>query len=229
MKKNMIKGSIAVLGLTAILTTGGLMAYFTDTDTQTNKFTVGKVEVDLHEPEWDKQPDSDKDGVPDPAEDMTPNKTIVKDPTVTNTGINDQFVFVTVQVPCRNIMTANPDGTRNPAALRDLYLYTVNPGWVKLGTYDVRDSSGVAAHKYLYAYASNNACTPLEANKSTNPVFSKITTVNAIEGQGLEQQLFEMPIEAFAIQTSDLNGGKTAPADVWQVYSNQNSITEKFE
>ncbi len=27
MKKNMIKGSIAVLGLTAVLTTGGLIAY----------------------------------------------------------------------------------------------------------------------------------------------------------------------------------------------------------
>ena len=37
-----------------------------------------------------------------------------------------------------------------------------------------------------------------------------------------------MPIEVFAIQTSDLNGGKTSPADVWKVYSNQNSITEQF-
>ena len=51
MKKNMIKGSIAVLGLTAVLTTGGLIAYFTDTDAQTNTFTVGKIEVDLTEPE----------------------------------------------------------------------------------------------------------------------------------------------------------------------------------
>ena len=104
MKKNMIKGSIVGFGLAAILTTGGLMAYFTDSDTQTNTFTVGKVTVDLQEPEWDKYPDTDKDGVPDEAEDMTPNKTIKKDPTITNTGINDQFVFATVQVPCRNII-----------------------------------------------------------------------------------------------------------------------------
>ena len=228
MKKNMIKGSIAVLGLTAVLTTGGLIAYFTDTDAQTNTFTVGKIEVDLTEPEWNKYPDTDKDGIPDPAEDMTPNKTIKKDPTITNTGVNDQFVFATVQVPCKNIIAVDPDGTRKPAALTDLYSYTTNPGWVKLGTYEVRDGSGVTAHKYLYTFAENKTCTALEAEKSTNPIFSKITSVNAVEGQGLEEQQFEMPIEVFAIQTSDLNGGKTSPADVWKVYSNQNSITEQF-
>lgn len=228
MKKRIIKGTIAALGITAILTTGGLLAYFTDTDDQTNKFVVGKITVDLHEPEWEKYPDVDNDGVPDPAEDMTPMKTIKKDPTVTNTGINDQFVFTTVQVPCRNIIAANPDGTRKPQALTDLYSYTVNPDWIKLGTYDVRDGSGIVAHKYLYAYARNNVCTPLEANKSTNPIFSEITFVNVVEGQRLEEELFEMPIEVYAIQTSDLDGGKTAPLDVWRVYSNQNSITEQF-
>ena len=92
----------------------------------------------------------------------------------------------------------------------------------------MRDGSGVTAHKYLYTFAENNTCTALEAEKSTNPIFSKITSVNAVEGQGLEEQQFEMPIEVFAIQTSDLNGGKTSPADVWKVYSNQNSITEQF-
>lgn len=228
MKKKMLKGTIAGLGLAAILTTGGLLAYFTDTDSQTNKFVVGKITVDLHEPEWEKYPDADKDGVPDPAEDMTPNKTIKKDPTVTNTGINDQFIFVTIQVPCRSIIAANADGTRKPEALTDLYSYTVNQNWTKLGTYDVRDGYGVVAHKYLYAFAKENACTALEANKSTNPVFSEVTFVNAIEGQGLEEESFEMPIEVYAIQTSDLDGGKTAPMDVWKVYSNQNSIAEQF-
>ena len=228
MKKNMIKGSIVGFGLAAILTTGGLMAYFTDSDTQTNTFTVGKVTVDLQEPEWDKYPDTDKDGVPDEAEDMTPNKTIKKDPTITNTGINDQFVFATVQVPCRNIIAVNPDGTRKPAAMTDLYSYTTNPGWVKMGTYEVRDGSGVTAHRYLYAFAENNTCTALEANRSTNPIFSQVTSVNAVEGQGLENERFEIPIQVYAIQTSDLNGGKTSPADVWKVYTNQNSITEQF-
>lgn len=228
MKKKMVKGTIVGLGIAAILTTGGLLAYFTDTDDQTNKFTVGKITVDLHEPEWEKYPDADKDGIPDPAEDMTPNKTLKKDPTVMNTGINEQFVFSTVQVPCRTIIAANADGTRKPEALTDLYSYTVNPDWIQIGKYDVRDGSGVAAHKYLYAYARNNACISLEAGKSTNPIFSEITFVNAVEGQGLEEEIFEMPIEVYAIQTSDLDGGKTSPTEVWKVYSNQNSITEQY-
>jgi len=228
MKNKTVKGLAVSLGLITIMSIGGISAYFTDTDTQTNKFTVGKVTVDLTEPEWDKYPDKDNNGIPDQAEDLTPNKTIVKDPVITNTGINEAFIFATVEVPCRNIIVANADGTRKPAALTDLYSYTVNPGWVKMGTYDVRDGSGVIAHRYLYAYAASNVCTALEAGKATTPIFSEVTTVNAIEGQGLEQQKFEMPIHAYAIQTSDLNGGKTAPADVWTVYTNQNSITEKY-
>lgn len=229
MKKNVIKGSIAIAGVAAILTVGGVMAYFTDTDAQVNKFTVGKIDVELNEPEWDEQPDRDGNGVPDGAENLTPNKTITKDPVITNTGINEAYVFATVQVPCENIVTANENGTRNPAALTDLYSYNTNPGWIKMGKVDVKEGGKTAAHKYLYAYASAEACTILEANKATNPIFSQIKTVNAIEGQGLEQMMYEMPIEVYGIQISDLNGGKTSPTEVWKVYANQNSIQETYQ
>lgn len=229
MKKKAIKGLAVVLGLSAIMTVGGMSAYFTDKDQQTNVFTTGKIDIDLTEPEWDKYPDQDNNNVPDPAEDLTPNKTIKKDPMITNVGINDAFVFATVEVPCKNIITANADGTRKPAALVDLYSYTVNPGWVKMGTYDVRDGSGVIAHRYLYAYAAGNVCTAVEAGKATTSIFSNITTVNAIEGQGLEEQKFQMPIKAYGIQVSDLNGGKTAPADVWSIFAKQNSIAEEYK
>ena len=112
MKNKTVKGLAVSLGLITIMSIGGISAYFTDTDTQTNKFTVGKVTVDLTEPEWDKYPDKDNNGIPDQAEDLTPNKTIVKDPVITNTGINEAFIFATVEVPCRNIIVANADGTR---------------------------------------------------------------------------------------------------------------------
>ena len=95
MKNKTVKGLAVSLGLITIMSIGGISAYFTDTDTQTNKFTVGKVTVDLTEPEWDKYPDKDNNGIPDQAEDLTPNKTIVKDPVITNTGINEAFIFAT--------------------------------------------------------------------------------------------------------------------------------------
>lgn len=229
MKNKTVKSIAVAMGLITILGVGSISAYFTDKDQQTNTFTTGKIDIDLTEPEWDNYPDQDNDGVPDPAEDLTPNKKLKKDPIITNVGINDAFIFATVEVPCKNIITANADGTRKPAALVDLYDYTVNQGWIKMGTYDVRDGSGVVAHRYLYAYAASNICTALEAGKATTPIFSEVTTVNAIEGQGLEGQKFQMPINVYGIQISDLNGGKTAPADVWSVYAKQNSIVEEFK
>jgi len=44
----------AIAGLLAALTAiGGVSAYFTDTDTSVTTFTVGKIEIDLQEPEWE--------------------------------------------------------------------------------------------------------------------------------------------------------------------------------
>ena len=62
MKDKTVKGIAVSLGLITIMGIGGISAYFTDTDTQTNKFTVGRVTVDLTEPEWDKYPDKDNNG-----------------------------------------------------------------------------------------------------------------------------------------------------------------------
>ena len=42
---------VAMLAITAVV--GGTMAYFTDTDDATNEFTVGNVDIDLTEPNWD--------------------------------------------------------------------------------------------------------------------------------------------------------------------------------
>ena len=47
------KKSIAVaIVLAIVLLIGGMLAYFTDTDTETNEFTLGNVSIDLQEPNW---------------------------------------------------------------------------------------------------------------------------------------------------------------------------------
>lgn len=47
-KKTILVAAIAVM-LVAALVVGGTLAYFTDTDTKTNTFTVGKVDITLNE------------------------------------------------------------------------------------------------------------------------------------------------------------------------------------
>lgn len=81
---------------------GGMLAYLTDTDEATNKFTVGNVSIDLTEPHFSQGTDRKT---------IIPNETIPKDPMITNDGENDTIVFMKVTVPLKKVATANPDGT----------------------------------------------------------------------------------------------------------------------
>lgn len=83
-----------VLALLVTAAIGGTMAYFTDTDNETNTFTVGNVKIDL----WEEFEQKD-------AQDITPGKKVNKDVYVTNEGTNPAFVRVHLAVP-----TALDDG-----------------------------------------------------------------------------------------------------------------------
>lgn len=229
--KKIWMGSAAAAVLAAVMTAGGIMAYFTDTEEKVNHFTVGSVEITLEEPKWDEKPDEDGDGVPDEAEDLLPVQTVTKDPQITNTGTNDAFVFAVVQVPCRNIVTANTDGTKNPQAMTDLFSYRPGNAWTSLGMYEVTGEDGtVTAHKYLYAYAPlGENCTVVKPGETTQPLFESVTFVNAVEGQGLENAAFDLEISAYGIQTTDLDGGRETPAQVWGILSNQKELPETYQ
>lgn len=212
-----------IVGAIAVLAVGSIAAYFTATDTATNNFEVEKVDVQLTEPDY-------VDGTL-----ITPNETIVKDPTVTNTGNTDEFVFVSVKVPFKNIVTAQLDGTKNAAADTELFTWNagqakgvinaakgagegaVNDGWVLVKTNVLADQV-----EYIYAYGSANAMTALAPNASTVELFDSVTMCNAVEGQGLEESQVEIGVDVYAIQKSDLNGGTVVPAEVLAIYLNQN-------
>lgn len=205
----------AATAIMALCSIGGIMAYFADADTQTNTFTVGKVSLELQEPNWDENE----------AKDIRPNKTLKKDPQIHNDGVNEEFVFMEVTVPYRNMETANPDGTKNEAQDTDLYSYEVNSQWTQLGT-GKKDTANQTM-TYLYVYGTKTECTPLEKGATTAAVFDEVTFADVIEDQGLEGETLQIVVNAYGIQTTDINGGKTAPADVWTVLSNQAPDTAK--
>ena len=117
-------GILSIAALAGITIIGSSVAYFTSTDTKDNLFTVGSVRTILHEDRWDDLADTDHNGIPDMAEDIIPNKTIPKDPTIENTGKNPAWVYLEVRVPIVNIITAQEDGSRNPKADTELLLFT---------------------------------------------------------------------------------------------------------
>ena len=217
MKKINRKYTIALLVIACLLVSV-ISAYFTDADTATNTFTTGEVSLDLLEPNWD----------PDNAEKIVPTQVIAKDPQILNDGSNEEYVFLTVQVPyVQDLVTANPDGTKNEAADMELFTYEINEGWVEIGTVVIDEVNGTATH--TYAYGTDTEMTKLDPNVTTPTLFDEVTFVNAVERQGLENSTNDIVINAYGIQTENVNGGKTAPADVWLVIQNQAPTPEVQE
>lgn len=208
------KAAVAAMALCAVMAVGGAMAYFTDVDTAKNRIEIGNVHIDLDEPSWDSTPDTDSDGIPDTADEIVPGQTIPKDPTITNTGKNDAYVYLTVTVPMANIITANEDGTLKHdgnAAATELYkLNNIDSNWKLL------DATAVGEARTTYTYGYTKA---LASGEKTSPLFDSVTFVNAIEGQGLEDNVYSIDIDASAIQSGETGTMEEA----YQKFLNQNS------
>jgi len=84
MSKKKIAVVLASAALIASLVIGGTLAYLTDTDTVTNTFTIGDIQITLTEPGWS---DLGVDGIAntsdDPGYELVPGDTRVKNPKVT--------------------------------------------------------------------------------------------------------------------------------------------------
>ena len=215
MKKN--KTFLAAIVLLLLFVVGGAVAYFTDTDTKTNTFTIGSVDIDLIETGWDALTDDNHNDIPDAAEDMMPGESVTKDPVIRNLSTkNPAYVFAKVEVPCTTIVA--------PATTSDeLFTYTVNTGWAELTSAQVACTSGGTA-THVYYYGSGNTLTTLAkaANASTptpttNPVFSTVTLRSTLKGnEGLTGNK-NIVVTGYGIQTEGL--ASTAPADVWGNFS----------
>ncbi len=226
MKKNKTKTMGLMALLIGTMSIGGIMAYFTDADTATNTFTVGKISIDLQEPEWL------------PPTEIVPKQEFEKDPLIKNDGSNDAFVFLKVIVPYANIVTANEDGSKNPAADTELFSFDVNTGWTELVSEKEKNTVNKTV-THLYAYTGETASTmaTLAVDASTPALFDYVRFANVVEDQMIESKSFDVVVDAFAIQTTNLNDGKTAldgsntdgvstPKEVWDILKTQNPSVE---
>ena len=94
---------------------GGIAAYYADGDIAVNEFTVGHVSLDLIEPEWTGKKTQ-----------IVPNEEFAKDPLILNDGVNDEYVFMTVTIPCASVVSHDiSTGTSlNSGQARLTQLYT---------------------------------------------------------------------------------------------------------
>jgi len=219
MNKKKVMLSAIVLAL--VLSIGGVLAYFSDTDAKTNTFTVGKISIQLTEPTWTSTGQAK-------ATNILPNQEVEKDPMITNNGNNPAFVFIEVSIPKKagnSVLIENQDGTSpNPVPTTDQPLFElinldgnvgVNSGWTLIST----DTTDTNVNKYVYAYGSSSAMSSLAVNGETPKLFNKIRLANVQEGWQVEASTQSVVVTGYGIQTEGLSGVSdptaAAPATVW--------------
>ena len=187
MKKNK-KLFVLVALFLAVFAVGGTLAYLTDTtQTTTNTFTFGKVDIELNEGNWNAQN----------ATDLEPGATVAKQPTVTvETGSKDAFVFIEVTMPAqvngKDVLTHDTIDTTK---------------WTVVST------SGTTT---VYAYGTSSAMTKVSANGSTPALFNTITVNNTLIGTdvtAIGNNGLDITVKAYAIQADSL--ASNTPSAVW--------------
>lgn len=201
-KKTRLKATIALV-CGAVLCIGGVMAYLMATDTATNKFTLAdSLDIKVVEPGWDALPGTDFDAegnaivagdtttevayhVPDAAKNMLPTQSVAKDPAVKNNSAQAVYAFADVEIPVRNIQTANADGTLNPAAPTEVFAYVLNGNaetapatgtWVKKARIEnASDDGDITSYTYRYLYTAE-----LAPGATSNNIFDEVSVCNFV-------------------------------------------------
>ena len=208
MKKKIIAFGV-VAAMLAITVVGGTLAYFTDEKDVTNTFTVGSVEIDLLESNYQRV----VDGVDDTAikadaltydtsaENILPGQQIKKAPYVLNTGKNAAYVRVRAIVEkdedaCLYLMettTAQEDGS-----IVVSYIFKDAAGNVLVASDDYSDApADYATVEYLYTYTE-----ALDPDEMTYwPAFWQYRIADHLDQEEVAQfDLDKIVVQAEAIQ-----------------------------
>jgi predicted ribosomally synthesized peptide with SipW-like signal peptide len=176
MKKKIIAAALAVC-MMATLAVGMTLAYFTDTKTAVNTFTVGNVKIDLAEKKWETSGKEEGKSV-------YAGEALAKDPTVTNTGANPCFVRIKVD----GLDSLVPQGTQGTE--RDKWMITYRTEYAnKLGEGWVDGKDGY----YYYTKVLENK------DEATTPLFDQIVMPTALKGDD-QNPAYNVVVKAEAVQ-----------------------------
>lgn len=246
MKKKIL--SLCVVGALALTAVGGTLAYFTDTDAETNTFTVGKIDITLNE-EFDNPSN------------LVPGVDINKDVTITlEAGSEDSYVWYTYAIPAvldnddasKNIVHVNHAGaTWDDYREESKYwldgqnaAYPVEQTWdvdyaVEKGGYT--DENGIVYNVYSTLYHGVMTAGDETTIAMTNVYMdTKVDTLKAADGSVVEGQYtingstidydfskgVNIIVNAYGIQANGLsdadNNGTIDVYDAYALYNAQN-------
>ncbi len=198
MKKKVTAIALAVCIL-AVAVIGATMAYFTDTDSKTNTFTFGKVDIDL-------------------TEDSTNENGAVKGDISTDGGITYPGVLPGLVYSKIPTVTVKQDSL--PAYVVITATVPTIYDWEGLFNYKIDsafdwDSKPVGANTVYYFYAKD----PVQPGKSVTP-FTEVKINPALTQDGVSKA-FNVIVNAYAIQTEGFANRWAAFAAVLPVQSSE--------
>lgn len=214
-KRKIMKGLLGVAVGAIVAVTGCTLAYLTDREEVKHIFTVGKIDISLTQPELE---------ITEP---VLPMQRILTRPIIENQGDNAAFLFVQVDVPCANVVTATAYGKKCEAADTELFTWEMEPGWTNVG--EVVKDEERQVHTYTYAYGSSQQLVPFRLQEQV-VVYSSVQVANIVEGQGLEETDLKIELRAYGIQTDHLagteqstegDGDALSPQQVWEILYEQ--------
>ena len=202
---------IIALVLVVVMSVAGTVAYLTSTDTVTNTFSVGNVQIKLDEAKAN--PDgslvANADRVKANSYKLLPGHTYNKDPMVTVlNGSESSYIKMTVTFSKANELDAifDPDG----ATLTTIFNGYDSSNWTYKGnTKNAADNTRTYEFWYKEAVAAPTADVALDA------LFDSITVPGSITNEQLKTiEGMTITVNAYAIQAD----GFTDAADAWSKY-----------
>ena len=166
-----------------------------------NRITLGKIDVQLTETKWR----------PEKGKQLVPKSKVDKNPAVTNTGKNEAWVFLRVQIPSKKMVLVDPvSRKKREAAKTELFSFKADASW-ELIEREEHESETI----YTYGYRSI-----LPPGQTTTALFESVTLVNYLEGELDEEEELFIPVETMAIQTNVCDPGAGLQT-VYQQYLQQ--------
>lgn len=195
MKKKIVALCLCI-ALAVVAIGGATLAYFTDTKTATNTFTVGNVKIKLDEKDIAATDGSrTEEGN---AYTIYPGATVEKDPTVTNIGEN--AAYVRVKVVANNVKTM-ADQLGRGVDLATIFTGFDSAKWTLAGAPTVSEDG----ETYTYVYNYN---TVLAKGANTGALFTKVVIPGTITNMG--DKPITITITAEAIQADGMKDAAEA-------------------
>lgn len=189
----------------------GTMAYLTSTDTVTNTFTVGKVNIKLDEAKVnaDGTPVANAERVKANEYKLLPGHTYTKDPTVTvEAGSESSYVKMTVTFSNAKELDAifAPTG----ADLTSIFKGYDSTEWIAKG-----NTKDTTANTRTYEFWYKDAVGALTADVALDALFDSITVPGTITGEQLATIAdMTITVNAYAIQADGFDSAGKA----WEAF-----------